>query len=100
MGELATLNAQGITPVANYRLEEGAKVELGEYAIICRLSDLRENVISIPLDAIYVEAGKKYVYVIEGESRIKTPIETGVYGVSYVEVVEGLAEGECVYVKN
>ncbi len=99
-GELATMSAKGITPVANYRLEGGEDVALGEYAIVCRLSNLRENVISIPHGAVYVENGEKYVYVINGDARVRTPIETGVSGVSYVEVVAGLEEGACVYVKN
>lgn len=98
--ELTAMSVQGKAPVANYLLEDGAEVEVGDYAIVCRVSDMRENVISVPYHAIYSESGQKYVYVIDGESRIKTPVVTGVYGAMYVEIVEGLEEGACVYVKN
>lgn len=98
--ELAALSLNGITPVSTFRLAADGQVSIGDYALICMVGNYREQVISVPVDAIYTESGQKYVYVVDGSSRIKTPVETGVYGTMYVEILDGLEEGACVYVRN
>lgn len=97
---LAALTLSGITPVSTFRLADGGQADIGDYAVICMVSNYREQVISVPLEAIYTESGQKYVYVVVEDSRMKTPVTTGIQGAMYVEILSGLEEGACVYVKN
>ena len=55
----------------------------------------RMHVLAVPEKAVHQAGDITYVYVIdENGYRIVRPIETGLYGDSYVEVVSGLEEGE------
>ncbi len=55
-----------------------------------------ENVISIPLIAVFTENGKKYVYLKTPENPRKQEIKTGIENEEYVMVQEGLKEGDIV----
>jgi len=60
-----------------------------------------ENVLYIPLQAVYEENGKKYVDVLSGAEKIvKTEITTGNYNYDYIEIKSGLAEGDIVITSN
>ena len=50
-----------------------------------------DNVLSIPIEALlYDEDNKPYVYVVENEKAINTPIESGIQSATHVEVTDGL----------
>lgn len=79
---------------SNITLEVGTS---GEMVIIL---NKKEQVLAVPQAAIHVADNQYYVYVL-GENNIREVqyIETGLFGNDYVEVKDGLAEGDKVIVK-
>ncbi len=50
-----------------------------------------ENVMTIPVDSVYYESQKAYVYCMESGKAVKTMIETGIANSENVEVKSGLS---------
>ena len=60
-----------------------------------------ENILYIPLQAIYEENSKKYVDVLsETDVITKTEVTTGNYNYDYIEIKSGLSEGDVVITSN
>ncbi len=79
------------------------KVSVGMYAAIVRIWDYKDDVLKIPDNALYTDEEGAYVYVIEGEGdeekKERRDVMVGITTETTVEIVEGLEEGEKVYVK-
>jgi HlyD family secretion protein len=58
--------------------------------------DKSENVISIVPDAVYEDAGKKYVYIVVADTLVKKAVELGFEGNEYVGILSGVNEGDVV----
>lgn len=58
------------------------------------LTTKRDAVLRVRRTSLLARPGKKNVYVLRGGTAIKTPIQVGVTGTKYTEILEGLAEGE------
>lgn len=58
------------------------------------------DTVALPESMLYNDKQNYYVYVIEGENRIKRDVEIGIRGDNYVEIKAGLKEGEFVYVQQ
>lgn len=52
-----------------------------------------ENAVLIPYDAVHFESEQAYVFVIEDNKAVKTPITIGLMNDDTVEVTDGLADG-------
>jgi HlyD family secretion protein len=61
-------------------------------------SQVAENVLTIPREALRRESGEDGVLVLEGDRVVWRKVRLGVASVTRVQVVEGLAEGEAVAV--
>lgn len=85
---------------SRYRLEGDTDLMLGQYGLVCLVWNERHNVLTLPKEAIYTEGSQSYVYVNEDGNREMRMITTGVEGAMYVEILDGIEEGACVYVKN
>jgi len=81
-------------------LSENADISAGQYAAVCLVSGLREDVLLIPSNALYVGGGKRYVYVVEDGQRIHREVKTGQTNGLETQILEGLEEGERVYVQD
>lgn len=55
-----------------------------------------ENVMTIPVDAVYYSGGKAYVYLYEDGKAKKASIEVGINDDDYVEVTDGLTADDLV----
>jgi RND family efflux transporter MFP subunit len=55
-----------------------------------------ENVLAVPLAAVFTEQGDRYVYVQNEETFDVRPIQIGVADFQYAEVLKGLSAGETV----
>ncbi|MBP8605063.1 MAG: HlyD family efflux transporter periplasmic adaptor subunit [Phycisphaerae bacterium] len=53
-----------------------------------------ENVISIPVQCVATRGGRKVCYVMDGGQPKERPIQTGAFNDRFVEVVDGLQEGQ------
>ena len=74
----------------------------GGFAEVYLLCGPRENVISVPRDALVEIQGNKYVYASDedGDHFEKRLVKTGAYDGERVEIIEGLNEGEKVVSKG
>ena len=103
--EIAAHIAKGLTPPQRFALElaETDSVAVGQYVVVMLQRDTRQNVLTVPVNAVYYSSGQPYVYRQErgaGGDMEKTPVFVGV-GVrteSYAEITEGLSEGDVVFV--
>ncbi|MCM1191949.1 MAG: hypothetical protein NC123_07685 [Butyrivibrio sp.] len=77
-----------------YLPEEAAGVEIGSYAVVVVINEVRENVLSVPKDAVGKEEDGSYVYVLKDGERVYTPVVTGMQDGVYTEILSGLEEGD------
>ncbi len=70
-------------------------IDVGTSATIRVTLDKRQNVLTLPLGAVYHADGKPYVYMLdENDFRQITWIETGLAGDEKIEITGGLSEGD------
>jgi len=99
--EIASLILNDITPKSQFKLiDPDAQVVIGESALVCMVNNYKENVITVPTNAIYSDGTNKYVYEVVSGARIRRPITVGVNNSIIVEVINGIEEGALVYVKD
>lgn len=55
-----------------------------------------DNVLAVPLAAVFTEQGERFVYVQQGEKFARQPIQIGVADYDFAEVQKGLSGGETV----
>ena len=79
-------------------MERSADMLAGMNATATILLDTRENLLSIPVAAIWEEKGKSFVYTSydEEEDLLGNPVEVelGISDGEFVEVISGLSEGQ------
>lgn len=75
-------------------------IESGQYAAVFMQTGLVEDALVIPANALYSDSEGRYVYKIEGDTRVRTEVTTGRTTTTLVEITQGLEEGDYVYVKE
>lgn len=60
----------------------------------------KENVLLVPIEALYEEVGKNLVQVMEGDTPVAKEIEVGLTNDQFAEVISGIEEGMMVVVGN
>ena len=83
-----------------YSAEDYSGAKMGDYVLVCMKSNYHDHVLSIPSKAIYRDSSGSYVYLLDGDIRVRRDVVTGYSSDVYVEILEGLQEGDRVYVKN
>ncbi len=56
--------------------------------------DQKQDVLTVPVEAVFRKGGRDIVYKIEDGQPIPTPVELGLVDIARAEVVAGLAEGD------
>ena len=102
MGEYLTVVFAGGTPKSRFSFAvEPEGVSCGDFAALCMLTGVREGVLAIPINALYSDDAGRYVYRLEEDgSRVRVPVRTGINNGLYMQITEGLEEGDRVYVKE
>ena len=59
----------------------------------------KENVLTIPANALYRDEKGRYVYKIVDKQRVRCNVTIGITNEIKVEILEGLQEGDVVYVQ-
>lgn len=100
--ELKVMVTNEVTPVSKFVLRDGNGdgMYVGDYASVVVEKSNHPNVLAVPVNAIYSDASGKFVYEIIDEQRVRRDVKTGISDSVYVEIVEGIEEGACIYVKN
>ena len=80
--------------------EELKELEAGQYAALCLWRNYTPDALVVPSNAVMKDSNGKYVYVDENGTRVKRSVKTGTETNSLVQIVEGLEEGDVVYVKD
>ena len=79
---------------------DSEKIQSGQFAAVVLMDSYKENVLTIPANAVYRDEKGRYVYKIEGDERIRCNVTLGIVTDVKAEIVEGLQEGDVVYVKE
>lgn len=90
------------TPYTYYDIEnvENTELESGSYAVVKVVSQRAENSLRLPVNTIYREGRNRYVYVVEDKIREKRQVEVGIANDSWIEILDGLEEGEEVFIHD
>lgn len=81
------LDAEGVT----------SSMQPGDKVPVYFTKDQKQNVLKIGTDSLYNEGDTYFVYVQNGEKKEKREIQIGYMNDLYVEVTDGLEEGEWVF---
>ena len=59
---------------------------------ITMATDKADNVMTVPVDSVYYESQKAYVYVMDGGKAVRTEVETGITNNTDVEIKSGITK--------
>ena len=83
-----------------YTAEDLNGASMGDLVLICMVNNYHSQVLSVPESVIYRDSNGAYVYLQEDGSRVRRDVILGYTSGIYVEIAEGLQEGDRVYVKK
>jgi multidrug efflux pump subunit AcrA (membrane-fusion protein) len=72
----------------------------GMFAEIRMVLDKASGILAVPISAVIDEGGKKYVYILKGDSAEKREVSTGLSDDEFIAITKGLSEKEAVIVKG
>lgn len=98
--EILSKAVSGEAMTTRYDLPVDAEVSAGQYAAVCLVDGYHEDTLIVPANTIYSGAGGRYVYVVEDGVRIRRDVKVGMYNSCDAQILEGLEEGEKVYVPD
>lgn len=100
--ELKVVVNNGSTPVSRFRIKnlEDKLLYVGDYAAVIEVKSYKGDVLVIPQNAVYSDSTGSFVYEIKDGERIRRHVILGLKDNANVEIVEGIEEGACVYVKS
>lgn len=75
-------------------VSDAEELKMGSYAVIVVKNQVRENVVSVPSDAIKQEGNTRYVYLVDGGENVYTVVTTGMTDGMYTEIISGVQEGD------
>lgn len=80
-----------------FEVEKSDDISFGESGTVRMYKDYSVNTLVIPSSCIYTDDLGVYVYKSENGQRLKTYVAIGIETSSFVEIVDGLDEGDEVY---
>lgn len=78
----------------------GDAVVHGDYGKVVLIAGSKENVLMVPEVAVGSDSGKAFVYKEVDGQRVRVEVEIGGKDGLYVEITEGLEEGDVLYVQE
>lgn len=79
---------------------QDGKLKGGMLAEVKLITESKDNVMVVPLDAVVNEGGKNAVYVIEGDEAVKKEVSVGLENDKFIEVSGDLKEADKVIIKG
>ena len=77
-----------------------AWLSAGQFAVVMVYQSYKENVLTIPINALYRDGSGQYVYKQVDGVRVRCDVKTDMTTDTKAEVIEGLEEGDIVYVQD
>ncbi len=84
----------------NIILENNGLIKPGMFAKVSLNTDRIEKALAVKTEAVKERDGKKYVFVVAGDFAAEKEVVTGLDTGSYIEIKQGLSEGDKVIVKG
>lgn len=75
-------------------------LESGQYAVIVSMFDYKENVLTIPVNALLWDKEGRHVYKLVDGHRIRCSVTVGTITDTKIEILEGLSEGDVICVSE
>ncbi len=85
---------------SRFKAAEDENLTAGQYAAVYVVSDYVKEALIVPSAAVYSADGGYYVYADEDGTRVRRTVRIGVMTDSKVQILEGIGEGEWVYVPD
>ncbi len=82
------------------RVPNKNNIKAGMFASITIPTDIRENVIAVPAQAVLQKDGNTVIYTSEGDKAVENIVETGLDVGDRLEIITGVEEGEMVIVEG
>lgn len=79
---------------------QGKEIPIGDYCALLLYSNIKEQVLSVPTNAILSNDAGEYVYVNQNGEREYRKITVGTSTGTYTEVINGLSNGEEVFLQD
>ena len=79
--------------------QEGV-LRAGQFGVVMLYQSYKKDVLTIPINALYRDGSGQYVYKQVDSTRTRCNVKTGMITDTKAEIVEGLEEGDLVYVKD
>lgn len=99
--ELVTMMLSGEEIKTKFSIDtEDAGLQNGQFAVVMVYSQYKENVLTVPVNALYRDEARHYVYKQSEDARVRCDVTVGMTTDTKAEIVEGLEEGDVVYVKE
>ena len=93
--EYRRLQEKKVTAYSTFYLKGDTEgIEMGAYASVVVVTQARRNVLTVARDAINKDENTSYVYVLDNNQAVYTPVETGMRNSMYTEITAGLKEGD------
>lgn len=98
-GEVSNINPTIDAATKNYKvkiklLSKTEEIRPGMFAKITLDVDRRDNVITVPNQAVVAESGVYFIFVVKDGKIVKTPIKIGISNHKVVEITQGLNPGD------
>lgn len=77
-------------------VEDGDSLTTGARAKLDVVMDHAEQVMAVPLDAVYYDNGEPFVYVYAEGTANRVDVETGIHDDEWMEITDGLSAGSTV----
>lgn len=105
LGEVISIspNVDPMTQSYRTRIEvpnEGKSIKGGMSAKVEIAVEAKENIMSVPIESVISDAGKSFIYVIEGDKALKKEVLVGISSEEMIEVSGNIKEGDKVVVKG
>ncbi|MCL2462718.1 MAG: hypothetical protein FWF44_08645 [Defluviitaleaceae bacterium] len=84
---------------AKFSFSDPTGLQAGEFALVTVVRQVAEGALTVPVNALYDDvANGSYVYVMEDGNKVMRQVKKGVANDSYVQITDGLSEGDEVFV--
>lgn len=99
--EYQRLQEQNGTVYSTFYIKEGdEEIQQGSYAVIVIVKQTARDVLTVPKDAVNKDDTTSYVYVLQNEEAVYTPVKTGMSDGMYTEILSGLSAGDKVLTES
>ena len=98
ISSIGNYSSSGSTFSVEVSINNDGNIKIG-MSVSCVISiEEKEDIIAVPIGAIYVNGDRRYVVVVDGNSTKEVDVTTGLSDDTYVEIKSGLSLGEKVRV--